>query len=245
MFMDPTRMILLADEDDATREFLADNLTADGYELLPAEDKPTALALLAAKQPDLVVCDVNGDTLGLLDAVRQADGLASRIQPDTPLIVLTGQIDELARVRYLDRGGDDVICKPFSYQELRARIRALLHRAYDRRARGPLRVGPLTIDPVGREVRVDGERVEISNMEFALLRALASEPTRVFTKDELLRDVWGFRARGNTRTLDSHACRLRGKLVAHGVRFVINVWGVGYRLIDGISHQEEERSFRG
>jgi DNA-binding response OmpR family regulator len=90
-----------------------------------------------------------------------------------------------------------------------------------------------TIDPTSREVRVDGTRVELSQKEFALLRALASDPTRVWTKRELLRDIWGYRADGRTRTFDSHACRLRHKLAAHECRFVINVWSVGYRLVDG------------
>jgi len=239
--MEPTRSILLAEEDDATREFLADNLTADGYRVLVAEDKATALTLLDLKHADLVVCDVNGDTLGLLDAIRHADGLASRIQPDTPLIVLTAQTDELGRVRYFDRGGDDVIGKPFSYPELRARIRALLHRVYDRPRAGRVRVGPLTIDPISRDVHVGGERVEISKMEFALLRALASEPTRVFTKEELLRDVWGFKAMGRTRTLDAHACRLRRKLAAAiDARLVENVWGVGYRLLPRTGARERD-----
>jgi DNA-binding response OmpR family regulator len=91
------------------------------------------------------------------------------------------------------------------------------------------------LDPVSREVTMRGSRVELSAKEFALLRALAAEPTRVFTKDELLRGVWGFRATGATRTLDSHACRLRKKLGVHGDQLVVNVWGVGYRLVDGVA----------
>ncbi|MGH2949608.1 MAG: response regulator transcription factor [Solirubrobacteraceae bacterium] len=224
--MDSTTSILVTEEDAATRAFLADNLAADGYEVVLADSKAAALAKLETRHPDMVICDVNGETLDLLDAVRRSDGLASRVDRDVPLIVLTARADELSRVRYFDRGGDDVVTKPFSYAELRARIRALLHRTHRRPAAG-LRVGPLAIDPTTREARLNGERVELSNMEFALLRALASEPTRVFTKDELLRDVWGFRARGRTRTLDSHACRLRHKLAAHGGGFVINVWVTG------------------
>jgi DNA-binding response OmpR family regulator len=234
--MEPARQILIAEEDAAARAFLADNLTADGYDVLTADDKRSALAKLGAKRPDLVVCDVNGDTLDLLDAVRGADGIAGRIEPDTPLIVLTDRADELARLRYFDRGCDDVIAKPFSYPELRARIRVLLHRTHGRPAAGRLRVGPLTLDPTSREVRVDGERVELSQKEFALLQMLATEPTRVWTKRELLRDIWDYRAYGRTRTLDSHACRLRHKLAVHDCRFVINVWGVGYRLVDGDPH---------
>ena len=125
------------------------------------------------------------------------------------------------------------IGKPFAYGELRLRVAALLRRTTERRGSGRLRVGALAIDPASREVRLRGAPVSLSQKEFALLRALAVEPTRVFTKDELLRDVWGFRAVGATRTLDSHACRLRHKLGAAGDRFVINVWGVGYRLVDG------------
>jgi DNA-binding response OmpR family regulator len=82
-------------------------------------------------------------------------------------------------------------------------------------------------------VRLRGERVELSQKEFSLLRTLAADPTRVFAKEELLRTIWGFRSLGTTRTLDSHACRLRRKLGVHGDRFVVNVWGVGYRLVDG------------
>ena len=113
------------------------------------------------------------------------------------------------------------------------RVGALLRRAHQRKSLGRLRVGDLEVDPPSREVRLRGRRIELSQKEFALLRTLAGEPTRVFTKEELLRNVWGYRSMGTTRTLDSHACRLRHKLSPEGHRFVVNVWGVGYRLIDG------------
>jgi DNA-binding response OmpR family regulator len=229
--MQPTRSILLAEEDAATRAFLTDNLSADGYRVLVADDKPAALQLLEHSRPDLMVCDVNGDTLGLLDGVRRSHGLAGQIAPDTPLIVLTADADALARVRYLERGGDDVVTKPFSYPELRARIRALLHRAYERPAPNRMRVGALQIDRASRQVHVGDAAVELSKLEFALLVHLSGEPTRVWTKEELLREVWGFRSMGRTRTLDSHACRLRNKLADAGGRYVDNVWGVGYRLV--------------
>jgi DNA-binding response OmpR family regulator len=228
VLMEPTRTILLAAEDPVTRSFLADNLTADGYTLRVAEDRASALSALESEPPDLAICDVNGETLGLLDAVRNADGLASRIDPETPLIVLTARADELSRLRYYDRGSDDVIAKPFSYPVLRARVRVLLHRVYDRPTMGRLRIGPLTIDPARREVRRGGTPVTLTSVELSLLRHLASDPERVFTKHELLRDVWGFRSPGATRTLDTHACNLRRKL---GPGFVANVWGVGYRLL--------------
>src|SRR3954447_17100798 len=114
--------ILLAEEDASTRAFLADNLTADGFEVFVANDKSSALRVLELRQPDLVVCDVNGDTLRFLDAVRDGAGLAARIDPDVPLIVLTRRADELWRVRYLEHGSDDVVSKPFGYPELRGRV---------------------------------------------------------------------------------------------------------------------------
>jgi DNA-binding response OmpR family regulator len=136
-------------------------------------------------------------------------------------------------VRGFERGADDFVTKPFSYSELRLRIGAVLRRTREHSGHGRLRVGELELDPVAREVRLRGRRVDLSQKEFALLQALAADPTRVFTKEELLRDVWGFRSLGTTRTLDSHACRLRQKLGGEGDRFVVNVWGVGYRLVDG------------
>ena len=95
-----------------------------------------------------------------------------------------------------------------------------------------MRVGDLDIDAASRAVHLRGERLDLSAKEFALLRTLAADPTRVYTKAELLRAIWGQRGVGSTRTLDSHACRLRRKLGADGERFVVNVWGVGYRLVD-------------
>src|SRR3954447_18362952 len=100
----------------------------------------------------------------------------------------------------------DAIGKPFSYDELRARVTAILRRTRPRAALGRLRVGDLEIDPPSREVWLRDRRIALSQKEFALLKALSAAPTRVFTKEELLRDVWGFRSMGATRTLDSHAC---------------------------------------
>ena len=172
---------------------------------------------------DLALPDTDG--LELIARVRAADGVATRVNPDTPLLVLTGRDGELDRLRGFERGCDDYMVKPFSYPELRLRIAALLRRADRGMRRGRLRVGELEIDPPSRRVTLAGQLVELSQKEFALLRTLASEPTRVFTKEELLRTVWGFRSMGSTRTLDSHACRLRRKLGANGDRYVVNVWG--------------------
>lgn len=233
----PPATILVVEDDPATRTFLADNLTADGYELLVAETAQHGLLLLETHFPDLALVD-----LGLPDAsgydvlrhVRAADGIASRIDPDTPLVLLTGRDGELDRVRGFERGADDYVCKPFSYPELRGRLAALLRRADGRRRGGRLRVGGLEIDPQARTAFLRGAALVLSQKEFALLRTLAGDPVKVFTKDELLRSIWGFRHMGTTRTLDSHACRLRRKLGVHGEKYVVNVWGIGYRLVDGM-----------
>ena len=111
-------------------------------------------------------------------------------------------------------------------------MRGLLRRCDRRPARGAIRVGDLMIDPATRAVRLAGEAVHLSAKEFALLHALATDPTRVFGKAELLRDVWGYRSIGRTRTLDAHACRVRKKLAGAGRPFVLNVRGVGYRLVE-------------
>ena len=228
--------ILVVEDDVPTRTFLADNLTADGYDLHVAGTLEDALRLLERDPVDLVLVDVglpDGSGLELLRKVREAGGPVARVDAQLPLLVVSGRAGESDRVRSFERGADDFVAKPFAYGELRLRIAALLRRSRDRRVEGRLRVGELELDPASREVRVRGTRVILSQKEYALLRQLAAEPTRVWTKAELLRDVWGFRALGATRTLDSHACRLRQKLSLRGDRFVVNVWGVGYRLVDG------------
>jgi DNA-binding response OmpR family regulator len=158
-----TSTILLAEEHDTTRAFLADNLTADGYRVLIAPDRAKALALLSTAHPDLIVMDVNGQTLALLDAIRSGDGIAGRIDPDTPLIVLSRDADRLQRIRVLERGGDDVVRKPFAYPELRARIAAVLRRSEIRRGARILGAGPIVIDVRSRRrgarVRPSGRAV--------------------------------------------------------------------------------------
>jgi DNA-binding response OmpR family regulator len=232
---DDSFTILVVEDDEPTRTFLADNLTADGYELLVAETAQDGLRLLEQKFPDAAIVDVglpDASGLDLVRRVRDSDGTASRLNANTPLLLISGRAGEIDRLRGFDRGADDYLGKPYSYPELRARLRALLRRAQNRRGVGRVRVGGLVVDAVTREVHLHGERLALSQKEFQLLRMLASDPSRCFTKDELLRTIWGYRAPTATRTLDSHACRLRRKLSGHGERWVVNVWGVGYRLTD-------------
>jgi DNA-binding response OmpR family regulator len=235
--MEPGQATILVIEDHGpTRTFLADNLAADGYDLLEADCAADAHHLMETGFPDLAIVDLglpDLDGLELLRQVRETDRIAGRLDPDLPMLVLSGRAGELDRLRGFGRGADDYLVKPFSYSELHARIAALLRRSRRRPGAGRIRIGALELDAGARQVWLHGEPLHLSKKEYGLLRALAGEPTRVFTREELLRGVWGFRAMGETRTLDSHAARLRKKLSARGDKYVVNVWGVGYRLVDG------------
>jgi DNA-binding response OmpR family regulator len=235
--MDNPTSLLVVEDDETTAAFLSDNLAADGFKVATASGAGEGLRAIEVRKPQLVILDLlleDGSGLALLDRVRSADGLASRIDPDVPVIVLSGRSGDADRVRSFARGADDHLAKPFLYQELLARVRALLRRTNGRPQRGVMRVGELTLDPSTRAVRLSGRPVHLAAKEFALLQALAEEPTRVFGKHELLRDVWGYLSIGNTRTLDAHACRLRKKLSPSGRVWVVNVRGVGYRLTDAL-----------
>jgi len=233
--------IVVVDDDEIARSFLADNLTADGYQVLEAGTLTAAHRLVATRFVDLAIVDLalpDGDGLELLRHVRESDGVGGRIDPTLPLLVLSGRASEVDRLRGFERGADDYVTRPFSYAELRARIAALLRRRIRARTGSRLRVGPLELDALSRQTWLDGAPVALSKKEFGLLRALASDPVRVFTREELMRTVWGWDGDGGslrTRTLDTHAARLRRKLSGGGTSFVVNVWGVGYRLLDGVA----------
>lgn len=227
--------VVVCEDDDATRELLCDHLTADGYKALPAPSASDALRMCGYNAPDILLLDLmlpDAAGLDVLRQIRSAEGATDRLDPELPIVVLSGRSTDADRVRGLSEGADDYMVKPFHYPELACRVAAVLRRRSGARS-GPLRVGELAIDPVTRRVKVGEREVDLANKEFALLAALAAEPQRVFTKEELLRDVWGFQSMGRTRTLDSHASRLRRKLDPDGSRYVFNCWGVGYRLIGG------------
>jgi DNA-binding response OmpR family regulator len=222
--------VLVAEECEATRTFIADNLVADGYDVVVAATLQGAVVQLHNHPVDLMVADLNGSTMALLGQLRASE--LQGVDPTLPAITLSSSGADLQRTRLLDAGADDALDKPFSYPELRARVAALLRRCRSRASR-VLTVGPLRVDLGARVVTLRGTRLQqMTAREFGVLAVLASEPSRVFTKDELMLAVWGFDGALGTRTLDSHACRLRGKLCVQGDRFINNVWGVGYRLVD-------------
>jgi DNA-binding response OmpR family regulator len=235
-----THTILVVGADREARAFLGDNLTADGYEVLEAGSVASAQQLLVLQNTDLIVVDrdlPDRDGLELLRFVRDSDHVASRVDCDLPVILTSGSPSVLDRIRGFEHGCDDYLNNDeLSYTELRARVAALLRRRRRASRIARLRVGSLEIDALARQVWVEGRPLPLAGKEFSLLLILAREPGRVFTRAELMATVWGWSDGGataqRTRTLDSHASRLRRKLAARGVRYVINVWGVGYRLMD-------------
>lgn len=219
--------VLVAEPEPETREFLGRQLRDDGFDVIGASRRSEALELAETARPDVVL-------LAELDlCLRLRRGEPGRTwDRNVPVIVLAGSADPLERVRALERGADDALPRPFAYDELLARIRALIRRT----AVGQddlIVAGDLVIDRPTRRVHVRDTLVVLSAKEFELVATLATQPYKVFTKSELLRDVWGYKALGRTRTLESHASRVRKKLrVDPDDSFVVNVWGVGYRMLE-------------
>lgn len=225
--------VIVCEDDEPTREQLCRNLGEDRFLALPAATADEALRMCRYDAPDALLLDLglpDASGLDVLREIRRPD-VAALFDPTLPIIVVSGRGAQDERVRGLDEGADDYLAKPFSYRELLIRLRNLLERRGGIHA-GPTRIGELSVDFASRAVEVAGRPVRLANKEFELLRALAREPQRVFTKAELLHEVWGYQSLGRTRTLDSHASRLRRKLDPGG-SFVVNCWGVGYRLVEG------------
>jgi DNA-binding response OmpR family regulator len=228
--------LLLAEPEPETRGYLERHLVEDGFEVVGAAATSETLDLAERTNPDLVLLGI-GDGSGLDLCSRLRDGEPGRSwNREVPVIVLgQEEADAVDRVRAFARGCDDYVPRPFAYDELVARIRAVLRR-YGPLPHERLEAGEIVVDRIARVVTVRGRPVPLAAKEYELLVKLASEPTRVFTKEQLLRDVWGFRSLGRTRTVDSHASRLRRKLAADSsTPYVLNVWGVGYRLLAPIS----------
>jgi DNA-binding response OmpR family regulator len=223
-----TAALLLAEPEPAIRGYLERQLANDGFHVLKAAFGSEALALAERSRPDIVLCA----ELELCARLRAGEP-GRTWNRNVPVIVLgPEEADAVDRVRAFHRGADDYVPRPVVYDELLARIRAVLRRTSPPPPEAT-KVGDLAIDRLARVVTVRGDSVHLAGKEFELLSALAEEPHRVFTKDELLRDVWGYRSFTRTRTLDSHVSRLRQKLErAPDDRFVVNVWGVGYKLVE-------------
>jgi DNA-binding response OmpR family regulator len=224
-------MILVVEHDAEVGRPLVDQLEADGYAARLARTAEHARVTARGSPPAAaVLCDLEHPcaALRLLAEVREGE---DPWPGSLPVIVVGSRVQEPDLLRAFDAGADDFIARPASYLELRARLRALLRRVAGDMDAKRVQVGPLVVDACAHTVSLHGRTVGLPRMEYELLLCLARDPCRVFGRAELMRDVWGYPVVCSTRTLDSHASRLRGKLrAAGGERWVINVRGIGYRL---------------
>ncbi len=214
--------VLIVEDDDATRQLLGEHLETDRFDVVSAKTPNVARSVLPIGGIDLVLLDLaKPDALELLREIRQSE------EP-IAVIVISGRGSERDRVRGLNEGADDYVVRPFSYGELLARINAVLRQL--RKPEPVTRVGELEINNKTGKVTVAGRQVRLTAKELALLKMLANEPGRVFSKEEILREIYGYRAIGHTRTLEAHMSRLSSKLDPDHRRLIANCWGVGYRI---------------
>jgi DNA-binding response OmpR family regulator len=225
--------ILLVDDEDSVQKLLAYPLEREGFRVLQARDGEEALTRFASEDVDLVVLDI---MLPRLDGLEVCKRL--RAESQVPIIMLTARDDELDKVLGLELGADDYITKPFSIREFRSRVRALLRRASAARQAGQdgevIAVGELTITPARRTVEVRADNVQLTYVEFELLRILASNPGRVYSRRMLLEALWGGADYREPRTIDVHVRHLREKLESDPAapEYILTVRGVGYRFRD-------------
>jgi DNA-binding response OmpR family regulator len=230
--MPDSSTILLVDDEDSVQKLLAYPLERDGFRVLQARDGEEALARFADEHVDLVVLDL---MLPKLDGLEVCKRL--RAESEVPIIMLTARDDELDKVVGLELGADDYITKPFSIREFRSRVRALLRRASLMRSNDQqdvISAHGLTIDTGRRSVDVTGRAVQLTYVEFELLRTLAAHPGRVYSRRMLLEALWGGADYREPRTIDVHIRHLREKLEPDPAEpeYILTVRGVGYRFRD-------------
>ena len=222
------RQVLVVDDEPHIRTVLRGYLEADGFAVAEAGDAEAAIRLVRQRPPDLMLLDVKLPGMDGLEALRRV-----RTFSDVYVILVTARSEEVDKLVGLGVGADDYVTKPFSPREVAARVKAVL-----RRDRGPraaaadvLRFDGLTIDKDAREVRVDGAEVSLSALEFDVLAALADSPGRVFSRRQLLEQVWGYDFLGDERVVDVHIRSLRARLgdLAASPRLIATVRGVGYK----------------
>jgi DNA-binding response OmpR family regulator len=229
--MPDSSTILLVDDEESVQKLLTYPLERDGFRVVPARDGEEALKLFAEEPVDLVVLDI---MLPKLDGLEVCKRL--RAESSVPIIMLTARDDEFDTVLGLELGADDYITKPFSIREFRSRVRALLRRAgaprRDAAESEPMVAGTVSLDTDRREARVDGRTLDLTYVEFELLRTLVAQPGKVFSRRGLLQAIWGDSSYREPRTIDVHVRHLREKLEQDPSEpeLILTVRGAGYRL---------------
>lgn len=223
--------VLLIEDHEADSRLIATALAKDGYRVLTAASGEQGLELLAEAQPSLVMLDLILPGMDGLEACRQM-----RTKSDVPIIMVTGRDEEVDKVVGLELGADDYITKPFGMREMLARVHAMLRRSFMTEKASAqkrrLTFSGLDIDLPTRSVTCQNEPIHLTPKEFDLLYHLASQPRRVFRRDEIVQEVWGYSPQsGDLRTVDTHVKRLRKKLEeGRDVPWTLaTVWGVGYK----------------
>ena len=224
------KRVLVVEDDAAILRGLKDNLEAESYEVLTATDGQTGYRIIRDDHPDLVILDLMLPKLSGYEVCRKIrdEGL------DLPIVMLTARGEEADRVLGLDLGADDYVTKPFSIRELLARIRALLRRVNMKEVQlNELRFDDVVVDFKRYEAHKGGNKLKMTRKEFGTLRLLAERAGEVVTRDELLREVWGYGNYPTTRTVDNHVASLRTKIEndAYEPIHLLTVHGVGYKLV--------------
>ena len=221
--------ILVAEDEIKIARLVKEYLTEAGFDVLSAANGPSAVGLARSERPDLIILDIGLPGMDGYDVTRAIRSLSS-----TPIIMLTARSDETDRIVGLELGADDYVVKPFSPREVVARVKAVLRRTTNDLVREVIEVGSLHIDVLRREVKVDGIGVDLTTSEFELLRILASQPGRVFTRGQLLEALRGISLDSYERAIDSHIKNLRKKIESdpRNPVTILTVYGTGYRLAD-------------
>lgn len=227
--------LLVVDDERDIAELVAYNLEKEGHEVLKAYDGEKAMQIVRAKMPDLIILDLMLPGIQGLDVCKRL-----RQDPSTaiiPIIMLTAKGEEIDKILGLEIGADDYVTKPFSVKELMARVKAVLRRVEARKTHeesGTLEFKGLCIDLKSYEVAVDGRKVNLSPTEFKLLRFLAQNRGRVYSRNQILDHVWGDESYVEPRTVDVHIRRLRAQieLDENSPNFIVTVRGVGYKFAD-------------
>lgn len=218
--------ILVVEDEEHVRELVSVYLRKEGYRVETADDGEKALAMVRSSVPDLILLDLMLPRLDGWTVCREI-----RKTLPVPIIMLTARGEEADRILGLELGADDYITKPFSPREMVARVKAVLRRMKHAGGRSDVLHFPgLLIDRNACRVEADGKEIQLTPKEFDLLWFLASHPRRVYSREQILEQVWGYEFPGDSRTVDTHVKRLREKLKGPGGRNCIaTVWGKGYR----------------